>query len=228
MGPGVLLAPNAASSLGRQLAALAAALRSNLRLLDVPTLAASFLPRLLPPAWRGQLAVGPFTPGEGGHPTWETLQLLWGALSDALPLAEASGAPTAQAVSTALASLAEFPLVPALAAGSAAASGTVLCAPVAAAQLLEQGSWAEAVGSALTTLGCRLVSPVAGPAVLECIPAWVRQACIQPATGAGALAAIAAGQPPEGSRGAQAEKLTEGERDALRAFLLQASGQEVV
>ena len=248
VAPGALLAPPADSSLGRQLAALAAALPGcNVRTLDVPALATAFFPHLLPPGWRGRGLVVPFTPGQHGQPSLETLQLMWEAVAGSGPGSAASGGGVA-----ALAALAEWPLLPAQASAlhaaeaagglataagepTAATSGrgplaSSLCSP--GPGLLEQGSWAEPVATALAKLGCRLVEPPpsssssgreveAGTvaAVAGAVPAWVWRACVQPATGAGALAAIA------GTGGGAAwREIGAAERDALRAFLLQVGG----
>lgn len=195
-----------------------------MRVLDAPTLSAHFLPRLLPPNWRGQALVAPFTPGQQGQPSLEVLQQAWEAMGDSPGAGSGASGPAAAA----LTSLSEWPLVPALvspahagaqptAAAAPAGDGkllTALCTP--APGLIEQGSWAEAVTSALAKLGCRLVDASSSDGLVASVPSWVRRACIAPPTGAGALAAIAAA-----GRSARWQEVAAGERDALRDFLLQ-------
>lgn len=90
-----------------------------------------------------------------------------------------------------------------------------------AAQVVEEGSWAEAVGSALAKLGVRVLDSARLPA--SALGAAGRR-LVRPATGGGVLAAIGAaagGDLGRIGRTFVASGVTAAEREQLRSFLLQ-------
>lgn len=192
--PGRVIAPGLPPGVAAQLRALAATGRVNVSALTAAALADDLLPRLLPPAWRGRPWVAHDAAAAGAQPSAKWLMALWcwlGPRADALALAR-------------------WPLLP-VTRGSAPA--LVAPAPLAASAVVQE-SGDEAVGAALSALGCRLLDETLAPLS----PALA--ALVHPPTAAGVLAALAAAR--AAGEGGDAEGLGPLPRARLRAFLLQS------
>jgi sacsin len=198
------LAYAADSLLGAALLAVTKAVRCNIQPLTVTAVGSALLPRLLPAEWHGQSRVQ-HTPELEGHPSLAWLQQFWSCIQQ----------PAAEDMASALAALQAWPLIPSRR-STAAGAPSLLCAPSAAAQLLQEGSWTEPVSSALLKLGCSFVDAEAW----EMLPVWVRQACVAEPTGSGVLGAIRAGGAAVAAD-FDAAGIEPEERDAVRAFMIQ-------
>ncbi|KAK9808692.1 hypothetical protein WJX72_002029 [[Myrmecia] bisecta] len=193
-----LIAWDTSTPLGSSLARVAKTGALNLRLLTAEALAATFLPRILPARWRG-ISTVQWTADDGQQPTVKTMQALW----------------TRLAAFEDLSPLQQWPLLP--------VKGGRLCRLSRAAQVVQEGSWAEAVGTALAKLGCHVLDAGMLP---DRVQHTQLLKYVHPSSGAGILAAIGAAAESDdvGAHAMQlAERadLTAAERQQLRTLLLQ-------
>ena len=194
---GRLIRVKHSSALERQLLGLIASGKLNLRLLDATCIAEEVLPVYLPSTWQNQLFVAPNPAGFDGVEVDASWVLkLWDILK------------ADQAIALGAGSLAEWPLIPARHGEEA-----VFAAPSLSSGLVEEGAFTESAMRALSKLGCGFVSLH----VSQQLPEALRASCVHPATGPGVLAAL-----NHARGGIPAEMLEDEEKDAVRAFLLQA------
>ncbi|KAK9856110.1 hypothetical protein WJX84_004825 [Apatococcus fuscideae] len=130
---GILVPYDSNSRLGAKLASIATTGMTNLSLISPSLLGKHLLPTLLPNHWRGKKDVewkaGP------GQPTTEQMKKLWEKL-ETLPSLEA---------------LEQWPLLP--------VRGRHLRRLHRSSQVLEEGSWSDAVDGALSKLNCKILDP---------------------------------------------------------------------
>ncbi len=212
--------------LREQLVQLAESKLVNLRILDAVGIAEEVLPVYLPASWHNQLCVtidsttSSGSTSEGSHletistiddshlVSVEWVLKLWKVLGAAEKNRITSiDANDSNAINSGLEALSKWPLIPA-----EKQKSPVFVAPTPSAGLLEEGAFTEAAMSALSKLGCAFISL----SVSKQLPEMVKKSrCIHPATGLGVLEAL------QHSKETGTDSLSDEEKDALRAFLLQ-------
>ncbi|KAL4545625.1 hypothetical protein Ndes2526B_g00282 [Nannochloris sp. 'desiccata'] len=215
--------------LREQLMQLAASRRVNLRVLDAIGIADEVLPVYLPASWQNQLCVDASSSSiELDSVSAEWMLKLWKVIADAENNTASSGRDV-NGISTRrnirLEALSQWPLIPA-----EKRNIPVFAAPSPSAGLLEEGAFTEATMSALSNLGCAFIVLQVSRQLPEMV---TKSQCIHPPTGLGVLTALlhvfkATKKSITGSTGASVENseeiallLSNEEKDALRAFLLQ-------
>jgi len=217
--------------LREQLVQLAASKLVNLRVLNAIGIAEEVLPVYLPPSWQNQLCVdvSPSSSTDIEPVSVEWMLKLWKVIADAEDSTASSGSDgngTSTRGKTSLKALAKWPLIPA-----EKQKIPVFAAPTPSAGLLEEGAFTEAAMSALSKLGCTFISLQVSKQLPEMV---TKSGCIHPATALGVLTALShvfkatKNAVTTNIRGSvedskeAALSLSDEEKDALRAFLLQS------
>lgn len=236
--------PQASTLLGSRLHAIASSGLLNLRLITAESLGDAFLPRLLPLAWKGKRFVtwNPAAPPVGSAIGAGTIKDVWGILAELPDLAALGPWPLVPVHSRTLCQLSALSLVTfndnitspcgvLQLAHQAGRSWHAVCnacsrmqsAEARCTQVVEEGSWTEAMGSALSKLSVQVLdSRVLAAAQLGA----AGQSLIRPATGAGVLAALSAtadGDLGRLGRNFVSAGVSAAEREQLRSFLLQVT-----